>query len=387
MENWAGRTIAVACLFLCLAGRALGNDATAYLACTSLRIHPSAVTNTVGIDTLSISSLTDGTVNDELAFSNSESDPGSHAAMGWLSFGSPGGMTLACTIYLSVPDLGDVNLNSLTDFFEVARGLTNRMTDGIITYDDGVTPPTDGALEATWNRTEGRTTGTLSLRVILPGLGYETVFQPEFEIYQYQGIFHYSPGPNFIPATVQFNRLGLPNGVSNTIAGPVVLVRANDNELGFASSKWSARTPEGTNLLVVESSSAISTTIIRGAFPKTFEGLIPFDNGLPLIPSNGQYQYQLWYLNLFDPSDKNREGLPYLTTPVAPIRPSLEMALGPCSLNLTVVALPGQTVNVMQADSPASTTWTPFLTLQLNETSQMISLPMPSDAGGFFRAK
>ncbi len=365
------------------------NDTTAYLASTSVRVLPASISSLGLVNTLGLSSLGDGTINDELAFSDNETDPASHAAIAYLTVAGGGGDPIPFNLFLGVPGLGDVDLNGLTDFFEVRRSVSNEATNGELNYDDGTGSPLSGTVDAVWNRTAGTASGTVRLHLKIPDYGVDLTFLHHFEIIQYKGTLSYTNKPAGIAASVKFLRLGLPGGQSNQITGPISLIRTNDNELGFTSGTWHYSGTVGDGALPFEDSDAIATSIIRTPIRGGYEGLIPFDNGIPPIFSNGQGQYLLWWLDIFDDNDANHNGIPDLSDapPGGAVTPQLKLELANNQLNLTVTASVGQTVTLFQATDLSNPVWKTNQTVTLTGPSQVIVLPPPSGVSSYFRAQ
>lgn len=365
------------------------NDTTAYLASTSVRVLPASISSLGLVSTLGLSSLGNGTINDELAFSDNETDPASHAAIAYLTVPGGGGDPIPFNLFLGVPGLGDVDLNGLTDFFEVRRSVSNEPTNGELNYDDGTGSPVSGTVDAVWNRTAGTASGTVSLHIKIPDYGVDLTFQHHFEIIQYKGTLSYTNKPTGIAASVKLLRLGLPVGQSNQITGPISMIRTNDNELGFTSGTWHYSGTAGSGALPFESSEDISTPVARTPIHGGYEGLIPFDNGVPTIPSNGQGQYLLWWLDIFDDNDANHNGIPDLSDvpPGGTVTPQLKLDLANNQLNLTVTASAGQTITLFQATDLSNPVWKTNQTVTLTGTSRVIILPPPSGASSYFRAQ
>ncbi len=365
------------------------NDATAYLASTSVRVFPASISSLGLVNSLGLSSLGDGTINDELAFSDNETDPESHAAIAYLTLAGGGGDPIPFQMFLGVPGLGDVDLNGLTDFFEVRRAVSNESSTGDLNYDDGSGASVTGTVDAVWNRPAGSASGTVKLRVKVPDDGVDLTFLHRFEILQYKGTLTYTNKPSGIASSVKFLRLGLPAGQSNQITGPFSLIRTNDNELGFTSGTWRYTGTGGSGSLTLEGSDAIETSISRTPIHGSYEGLIPFDDGVPTIPSNGQGQYLLWWLDIFDDNDANQNGVPDLsdTPPGGAVTPQLKVEQVNNQLNLTVTASAGQAVTLFQATDLSNPVWTTNQTLTLTGAFQVLVLPISPGGPRYFRAQ
>ena len=365
------------------------NQAVAYLASTSLRVHPGQVIVSGKTNTLAFSSLDDGTVNDELAFSNSESDAASHAGTAYLTLAAGGGNALSFDLFLDVPGLGDVNFNGLTDYAEVGLGFTNETTSGVLSYVDASGFSIDGTLDAVWNRTAGQATGSVNIHVSLPSLNTDLTFVHEFEIFQYQGALSYTVQATSIPSTVSLLRLGLPPGLSNQITGPIVLIRSNELELGYTADVWHRESDGSLINLRLASSAFLGSAITRTGLPGSYEGLLPFLNGFPEIPSNGQGQYILWWLDLFDSNDANHNGIPDLNDPpfVPPITPQLSTRLANGQLELTIQASPGQSVVLLQSPGLSTPSWTTNQVVTLSRSTVVIGLPLAGGTTSYFQAR
>ena len=365
------------------------NQAVAYLASTSLRVRPAQAIASGKTNALALSSLDDGTVNDELAFANIDSGGTSHASTAYLTLAAGGGSTLPFYLYLDVPGLGDVNFNGLTDYSEVALGLTNEPSSGVLSYLDASGFSINGTLDAIWNRTAGQTTGSVSIHVSLPTLKTDLTFVHEFEIFQYQGILSYSVQAAGIPSTVSLLRMGLPPGVSNQITGPILLIRSNEVELGYTTSVGHRQSNGSSVNLHLASSAFLDNPITRTPLHGSYEGLLGFLNGFPEIASGGQGQYILWWLDLMDSNDANQNGIPDLSDPpfVPPVVPQLNTHLANGQLALTIQASPGQSVVLLQSPSLSKPSWTTNQVITLSGSTAVINLPGPEGTTRFFQAR
>jgi hypothetical protein len=355
---------------------ARANDATVFVSCTSLNIRPATIVQAGKTNAIAISAFSDGTINDELSFSVNESDPESHFAVIYL-IQPERSLPYVGAMFLSAPGLGDANGDALTDFCEVALGATNYVTSGEVSFTDGSTNY-PGTIAATWNRIEGVTIGTVALHMQVPGLGLDLPFTNEFEIYQYEGDLSYIATTTNVIASVNLGRLGAPG----TIEGPFTLVRTDSVDLDYSAGKWT----NSDNLkLPFESSASLGVSIAKGALPTYYYGLISFVDGLPEL--GFAFEYQEWYLDIFDPNDANRDGVPDIAEPPLDLTPpALSLAVDKTSLSFTITGDPGQKIIIDHATMLTAPVWSTVAAVTMTNKTQTVTLKAPSFVRGFYRA-
>ena len=363
-------------LVLCVSN-ALANDATLYLSCSSISIRPSQWVDGGRTNGLSLSAYSNGQINDELAFSVSENDPESHFASAYLTLpGRP--VPLLGDLFVGAPGLGDVNLDALTDFCEVGLGNTNMATSGVIAVFDRAGEH-DGTVAAVWNRTAGVTTGTVSFHILISDLGVDLQTTNSFEIYQYRGNLSYTATPTGVSASVDLSRLGS----DGRIQGPFPLIRTDLYDLDFPAGTWT--NADHARLRFI-SSYGEGVTLSKGPLPTYYYGLISFTDGQPELGFGSGYE--VWYLDLFDPNDANHNHIPDLVEPPIDLTPpAISVSLASEKLNLEVVGHPGQLVFIDLTSTLSPLGWTNLSSFSLTNSTQVISLPIPVETQGFYRAR
>ena len=356
---------------------ARANDATLYLSCSSLSVRPAQWVDRGATNGLALSAFNNGKINDELSFSVSENDPESHFANAYLTL--PGHATpVQGGLFVGAPGLGDVNLDALTDFCEVALGNTNMETSGVIGVVDSAGEH-DGTVTAIWNRAGGVTTGTVSFHIEIPDLGVDLGTTNSFEIYQYRGNLTYTATDKGVSASVELARLG----ASGEIRGPFPLFRTDLYDLNFPAGAW---TNSDHAKLAFISSTTEGVSLSKGPLPTYYDGLISFRDGQPALGFGSGYE--VWYLDLFDPNDANQNHIPDIVEPPIDLTPpAISITSDSNSLNLQVVGHTGQFVFVDLTTSLSPPAWTNLSSFSLTNPVQNLSLTLPASTNGFYRAR
>jgi len=365
-------------LAVCFVGSLLcaarAGQASLYLTCTSLAVRPASSSATGTAYDLAFSLFDRGVINDELSVADQENDPESHVALAYLHAAGSTNTTVV-QMFLSVPGFAsDLNFNGLSDFFEVARGVTNATSTGESYVTIGVNV-LSGTADALWNRAPVSATGSVSLHFQLPGFSVDITTVHAFEIFQYQGTFDYVLNATGAQARVSLGRVG----GTDIIMGSMGLTRLSTVEIGFKAGVW---TLDSTLTMSFFSSAGLDAPFLKGALPGGYFGLIGFRDGLPARPHPGQYQ--VWNVDLFDPNDWNKNRIPDLTDPV---EARLSLAVHGAFLDLTVVAQAGISLNLERATSVSSASWEVLQTLTLTSATNTLTFPLRADSSGFYRVR
>jgi len=209
----------------------------------------------------------------------------------------------------------------------------------------------------------------------MPDLSVDLTTVHAFEIFQYKGTLDYTVTAIGAEAEVGLERLG----GTNRIAGVLSLTRVGTAELDFKAGAWKL---DSAFSMAFFSSADLDAPLLKGALPGEYFGLLGFADGLPQRPRPAQYQ--IWNLDVFDPNDWNKNNIPDLTDPVAA---SVSLAVNGASLDLTVVAQAGITLNLEHTTNVNSASWDVVQTLTLMSPTNNLSLPLSADATGFYRMR
>jgi hypothetical protein len=360
-------------LIASLAGSAAAGQARLFLSCTSVAVLPE--TEGAPRPVLAFSAFADGVINNEVAFTDSETNT-SHSAYGYLSL--PGtNPPVLLSMGINVPGLGDTDNNALTDAFDVGFGFTNALTTGSLAYPVGPsgTNAVDGVLETTWSRRSGVTTGVLVSHLVMPALSLDLRLTNNFEIFQYVGPLGYTVTRIGDDAYANLNRIGAPG----TLQGPLDIEQVDPFDFAFSNGAW---TNESGLPLNFYSTADIGVDILKGPLPGYFNGLVVFDNGLPQFLDAAQYQ--VWNFDLFDttsvPGGKFSDIVGVGQTPA----PAM-ITLRPSGTNLAVWATgPNATAAVLQtAPSPAGP-WSNGPAVKLSHRQQVLAT-VPAGPATWFR--
>ena len=360
---------AFACLWLItslLIPCALGATETAAARLTCLSLQFQEGRDPFG-DTLDLSTVS-GTPNGELAPYN---------GLTYVSgitvdvTGSP----ITGTMQLNLPPLSDVNSNGFNDFFESAVGVSTT-TSGTYTTD-----VSSGTVTATWQRPAGSQEGNCGLHLVDNIFGDLGTFNCVFDLLEYSGPLLYTPGTNLVNGSVNLVPTGVP---SSQILGPVQFVKVSTNrfnQLVVQPGSW-------TN----NAGAALSYTnaLFQRSPPWTtnYLGFLQFDDGNPNTPAP---DYFYWALSINDTNDVNHNGIPDFsddpsTTAPPPNPPSVALAFTSTNILLSIAGDLGHRHDVQQTWSLPATNWQLVLSVTLTSAPQIISIPIPSNSSGFWRA-
>ena len=347
------------------------NEAQVVLHCESVRLRPSAV-DQAGIEwRLEASTLSDGTINDEIWVS--DEGPYMHGTVLFLTEGlSADPLRLECQI--EVPDPGDSNLNGLSDFFEVALSVTDLASVGEFLFGDGA-ELYQGLVDMTWTRAAGETAGTCQLRLRILDYGVDLTFPHTFEISDYRGVYAYETDGVNVFGTVSLAR----QGAAGTLRGPLLFERLDYFELAFPAF---ALEDELERRISFFGSWVLDTSLLRGVLRDNYYTVLYTQDGWPATP-NGP-EYEVWNLHLFDPNDSDRDGIPDLSDDPPP--PRLSIGYSDKRLQIGIRALHGQQVTLEAASAVVPSSWTVVDTVVLAGATHTFEIETPSGPR-FWRAR
>jgi hypothetical protein len=286
-------------------------------------------------------------------------------------------MTDPGAIGLDVPDAG-TNSEGFPDFFDVAQGVTNLTTDGVLQTQSFY--PNATALQAAWNRAAGSSTGTCSFQVYDPDNTFDSLqFTFPFTLLQYAGPLSYTPGSNSVSAAVNLTQTGNP---ANTLQGPIVFVKSSTDRFNTLTNQPGVWTNAALQPVAFTNNLLLRDVTLR----TNYYGYFEFTDG---DPNPGEPGYSVWVLSIDDTNDANGNGIPDFSddpAAVSPPRPPLlALAPGPTNLLLSISGDVGHTNQIQELDSLTSTNWQTTLSLLLTNDPQVVSLPLPSGPTAFWR--
>lgn len=362
----------VVALTLALPGQAATNTAELSFHCQSVRLSPASVKQ-LGL-TYSVAFTTvDGEPNGELGIEEDVNAPTFMSTVILLEHPVLQ-ETLFSKLFLDVPDIGDADINRISNFFQVGMPVENALTLGA--FEDEFF----GLVEvvATWNRAAGSATGVCTME--LAGEIVNATFQVPFEIFQYVGPLTYVPGTNMV-AHVNLQR----QGASGTLSGEWRLSPVGSGELTFPGDQWLDEGGNTFEFIPADEIEAYLTHITR----QFYNGLAGTFDGLPSTPAIDEYV--VWEFNVFDANDADEDRIPDLTDPPAggvnSVAPKLAVTVDDAFLKLTISAVKGQSVIIERKPSLGTGDWSEVETVSLAEDSVTKELPLSGDDSDFYRVR
>jgi hypothetical protein len=330
---------------------------------------------------LAFTSTDDETFNGELYRSMGTGSVGSQATLSHSGSELLGPLT--GPLELGTPLGGDINLDGITDFLEVSRGITNLTSSGTLDFGDG-TEADQGTVAAKWNRSAGSATGTVLLKVDVPGHGLTNLtFSHTFEIFQYTGTLTYDIVGTNISTTVNLPRIG----ASGAFMGPMPMYRISPVTLGRAVTRWKG--PGGLDF------TPLDTFGLEGIEPTVnyigkglYGGLVVLEDGDPSTPFPDEFDF--FDLIIFDPNDSNANGISDLSDLPTSVstRPTLLAQWKSGKLSMTVNGPAGTRQIIERTDTLTTAAWAPAAEATLDSSGfAVIDLGTPSGEAGLFRVR
>lgn len=288
---------------------------------------------------------------------------------------------------LRIPNSGDLDVNLLTDFFEVSKPVNTAQTTGEFELDDGV-DVYPGTLKATWNRPADSAFGTCKIQLSIPDFGLINVaFDHTFEILQFKGPITYTVTGTNVDASVKVLR----QGASGEFSGPWPLYQYSRAELGWKSTDWTG--PGGYKFQVLANDALSDTpfSLLRAGNRTSdfYLGAFFLDDGNPTTPFTDEYD--LWEVVVIDANDSNSNDIPDLSDIPAtgPIGnpPVLSARIVGDRLHLIIEGKAGQSVTLEQRTTLGPGSWATAQTLVLTTDTQEFDLGVPAATVFFIRAK
>ncbi len=284
-------------------------------------------------------------------------------------------------IGLDVPYGGDANNNGFDDFFEVAQGVTNLTSAGVLL--SSTFYPSGASFQATWNRAAGSATGTCSFQVDDPDNYFNNLqFTFPFTLLEYTGPLVYTPGSNTVVAAVNLTQHGDNLASSNTLQGPIVFDKSTADPFNMLTNQPGVWTNAAMQALAFTNGLFLHDF----TYPTNYYGYVVFNDFDPNTPDP---DYIWWELSIDDTNDANANGIPdFSDNPVVarpPRAPQLALLPGMTNLWLTVSGDVGRTNLVQEVDSLAGTNWLTVWTFVTTNQTQTIPLPLPVSGTAFWR--
>lgn len=267
----------------------------------------------------------------------------------------------------------DLNQNGFDDFFEVSQPASGTSRGLFETTVDR------GTVTATWSRAAGSATGTCRLRLTGLEFGQWPEFTHTFELLEYAGNFVYSPGTNTVTGTLNLAQAGTP---ANTLSGALTLARAATKSFDQLVLLPGSLLNSAGQVMLYD-----GTGLARDTSTKTnYFGFVTLVDG---DLSTQTVDYFDWTLSIDDPNDSNGNGIPDLSDDPFAVekRPLLRLTMGPSQLLLSISGVSGRTYDLEHAAALNATEWTRRLSIALTNDSQVVILPLPDAATGFWRLR
>ena len=280
-------------------------------------------------------------------------------------------------ILLPVPNIGDANQNGFQDFFESSQPVNSVGTSGSYSFQYSGSGP----LQANWSRPAGSSWGSCTLK--LQPYPYYTwlTFYGTFQLLEYTGSLAYTPGATTVSGRVNLVQTDAPD---NLYAGPVAFVKSaadRFNTLTLQSGSWTNAWQQMftyTNDGYVFQRDTSRHTNYWGPV------LFYYDYN-----PTADYPFGMWVLSIDDTNDANHNGIPDfsddLSGPAQPRRPRLTLSRGATNVWLSISGEVGHTHQVQELTSLWSTNWMTVWSQSLTNDPQVVSLPIPSGAGKYWR--
>lgn len=359
----------------------LASEATMVMTCYSLSM-PGA-SSTVGAEDLHLAFTNEAAdeINNEWFLSGGTSEISSLLV---LTFGDTQATALA---NLRIPNAGDLDVNLLTDFFEVSKPVTGAQTTGEFELDDGM-DVYPGTLKASWNRPADSASGTCKIQLSLPDFGLINVtFDHTFEILQFKGPITYSVTGTNVDASVKLLR----QGAAGEFSGPWPLYQYSRAELGWKSTDWDGPGGFQFQVLANDALADVPFSLLRAGNRTSdlYLGAFFLDDGDPTTPFTDEYD--LWEVVVIDPNDSNSNDIPDLSDvpsngiPGNP--PVLSVRLVGDRLQLKIEGKAGQSVTLEQRTTLGTGSWATAQTFVLSSDTQEFDLGVPAASIFFIRAK
>lgn len=368
------RLLLLPLLFLVLAAHAATNTAQLSFHCQSVRLQPASAKQLGQTYTVSFTTV-DGEPNGELGIDDDPNAPTFLSTVILLEHPILQD-TIISKLFLDVPEIGDADLNRVSDFFQVSQAVENEKTLGA--FED----ETFGlvTVEATWNRAAGSTAGTC--RMVMEGDIVNAEFAVPFEILQYVGPIAYTPATNVV-VQVNLQRQGAPG----TLSGLWHLSPIGPGELTFPGDEWRDEAGNVFGFIPAGELEAYLTHVTR----QFYNGLAGTFDGMPATPVSEEYI--VWEFNVFDDNDADDDRVPDLSDPpgggggIIPVDAVLSARVEEGFLKLSITARKGQSVIIERKPTLANAEWTEVETITLTADAQVKDLPLSGDDSDFYRVR
>ena len=267
----------------------------------------------------------------------------------------------------------DANGNGLPDFFESSQAVST-ITSG--TYN--INQLSSGAIQATWARAAGSTSGGCTLKFIQNQFFTFAIFDHSFDLIEYTGAVAYVTSPTNVNGTINFSQTGTPD---NILQGPVQFVKTATNrfnELTIQPGTWTNNFAQ--NLEFMEDVYTRSTSN-----PNLYAGYFDF---VDWDPNTFDPDYYVWILAITDTHDTDRDGIPDFSDDAGnplPRAPQLALSTTSSNLLLTIRGDVGRVHRVLEAASLTAPTWTTNSSVTLTSDPQIIALPLAGSGMKFWR--
>ncbi len=264
---------------------------------------------------------------------------------------------------LALPPFRDVNGNGIPDFYESSLPVESFTTSGV--FEDP--RQNKGGISLTWSRPANSPTGACDIQFISSAT--LSIFSLPFTLLEYSGSLDYTNRNGTVTGTVDL-RSG-----TRRLRGPVSFQALDADHLQGDVGAWAIDSRE---------------------MPWTSEGLfqrfganyvanITFPDG---EPDTALADYRIWMLLITDSNDTDGNGIPNLTGALKAVAPRLSIQLsGGSSLFLSVQGTLNRLHEIQSSDQPGQPAWRTIQSFVLTNNPQVVALPFPTPAQGFFRVR
>ncbi len=272
-------------------------------------------------------------------------------------------------MYLDVPPTTDTNKNGLNDFFEPSQAVVAVGTTGKL-YDD--LTGSEGTVSATWNRPAGTNRGTCTM--IVNTIYLQATFVHTFELLNYTGTLHYTPGTNVVAGSVDLHLISDP---LTTLTGPVSIDKTNVNQLHLEAGSWTNNAMLSFDYLATFGGESIS---------RTGTNYMGFFDAVDGNLDTAYIDYTLWVLLVSDTNDANKNGVPDLSDSTDARSPSLKISRSAGQLQLTISSTVGRVHQIERMSALGGTNqWAAVTNITLATDPQTVTLDTATNKTSFWR--
>jgi hypothetical protein len=237
-------------------------------------------------------------------------------------------------------------------------------------YDD--LTGSEGTVSATWNRPAGTNRGTCTL--VVNTIYLQATFVHTFELLNYTGTLHYTPGTNVVAGSVDLHLISDPLA---TLTGPVSIDKTNANQLHLEAGSWTNNAALNFDYLATYDGEYIS---------RTGTNYMGFFDAVDGNLDTANVDYTLWVMLVSDPNDVNKNGVPDLSDSTDTRLPSLKITRSAGQLQLAISSTVGRVHQIETINALGGTNqWSAVTNITLATDPQTVILESSTNKTRFWR--